>query len=142
MLERNCSGGVVFYENKVLILKNEKGEWIFPKGVMRSGDAADSIAISRVSIEAGVVAEIIGVAGKTNYEFFSITRQRPVCNKINWYVMIAQDDSCTPNVAQNFMDGGFYSIDDALDMITYTQDKSLLMQSFQVYREFANNKKH
>ncbi len=135
MLIRNCSGGVVFFNNKVLVLKNEKGEWVFPKGAIRTGDFPDSVAISRVNLEAGVSAKIIGTAGKTNYEFFSISRQRSVCNKIIWYVMEAENENCTPNEAQNFSEGKFIPVDEALDIITYSQDKSLLMQSFQKYRD-------
>jgi len=135
MLIRNCAGGVVFHDNKVLILKNEKGEWIFPKGVIRNGDFPDNVAINRVSVEAGVDAEIIGSSGRTNYEFYSVTRQRPVCNKIVWYVMKAKDGNCTPSKEQNFQDGGFFPVEEALNMITYSQDKSLLMLSFQKYRE-------
>jgi len=36
MLTRVCAGGVVFQEDRVFILKNDKGEWILPKGVVRS----------------------------------------------------------------------------------------------------------
>lgn len=135
MLIRNCAGGVVFFENKVLILKNEKDEWVFPKGVIRNGDYPDEVAIERVRVEANIEAKIIGSSGRTNYEFYSVTRQRPVCNKIVWYIMQADDEKCTPNKEQDFIDGGFYPVDDALELITYSQDKSLLMISFQKYRE-------
>lgn len=135
MLIRNCSGGIVFFEDKVLVLKNEKSEWVFPKGVIRNGDFPDHVALERVELEAGVHAKIIGAAGRTNYEFFSISRQRPVCNKIVWYVMQAADDTCAPNTSLNFSDGGFFPVEKALEMITYSQDKSLLMISFQKYHE-------
>ena len=32
MLYRNCAGGVVFFKDQVLLLKNDKGEWVLPKG--------------------------------------------------------------------------------------------------------------
>lgn len=137
MLIRNCSGGIVFFEDKVLVLKNEKSEWVFPKGVIRNGDFPDNLALERVELEAGVRAKIIGAAGRTNYEFFSISRQRPVCNKIVWYVMQADGDACIPNTSLNFMDGGFFPVEQALEMITYSQDKSLLMISFQKYHELV-----
>jgi hypothetical protein len=31
---------------------------------------------------------------------------------------------------EKYSEGGFYSINDALSMITYSQDKSLVMQSY------------
>ncbi|MDD2393820.1 MAG: NUDIX hydrolase [Eubacteriales bacterium] len=133
MLIRNCAGGIVFYDHKVLILKNEKNEWVFPKGVIRTDDSTETIARSRVLLEAGVEADIVSTAGMTNYEFYSVSRQRPVCNRITWFVMEAKSDKCTPNSVQNFSEGGFFPIDKAVTMITYSQDKSLLMVSYQHY---------
>lgn len=137
MLVRNCSGGIVFSGDKVLMLQNDKHEWIFPKGVIRAGDYPDEVAIRRVQLEAGVKAKIISSAGRTNYEFYSISRQRPVCNKIVWYIMSTEQTEATPNEAQNFKDGGFYPVDEALEMVTYSQDKSLLMLSYQKYKELV-----
>ena len=137
MLVRNCSGGIVFTGDKVLLLQNEKHEWIFPKGVIRTGDFPDDVATRRVLLEAGVKARIISSAGRTNYEFYSISRQRPVCNKIVWYIMTAESAEAAPNTSQNFLGGGFYPVDEALEMVTYSQDKSLLMLSYQKYKELV-----
>ncbi len=137
MLVRNCSGGIVFSGDKVLLLQNEKHEWIFPKGVIKNGDLPDEVAIRRVQMEAGVRARIISSAGRTNYEFYSISRQRPVCNKIVWYIMTTEQAEAVPNEIQNFQDGGFYPIDVALEKVTYSQDKSLLMLSYQKYKELV-----
>jgi 8-oxo-dGTP pyrophosphatase MutT (NUDIX family) len=137
MLVRNCSGGLVFYEDKVLLLKNDKHEWVFPKGVLREGDSPEEVAVRRVLLEAGVKARILAPAGKTAYEFYSLSRQRPVANRITWYIMVADSDTVTPSAVNNFTDGGFFSIEEAMDMVTYSQDKSLLMSSFQKYKELV-----
>ena len=134
MLVRNCSGGLVFNGDKVLLLQNDKNEWVFPKGVIRSGDLADEVALKRVELESGVKAVILCPAGKTNYEFYSISRQRPVCNKIDWYIMKTDQENVMPNEAQNFYDGGFYPIDEAMKKVTYSQDKSLLSIAYQAYK--------
>ena len=137
MLVRNCSGGIVFSGDKVLLLMNDKHEWVFPKGVIRSGDLPDEVAVRRVQLEAGVRSRIISPAGRTNYEFYSISRQRPVCNKIIWYIMAAEQTETAANAAQGFLDGGFYPIETAMEMVTYSQDKSLLMLSYQKYKELV-----
>lgn len=137
MLVRNCSGGVVFAGDKVLLLQNEKQEWILPKGVIRSDDVPEDVALRRVEIEAGVKARILAPAGRTNYEFYSISRQRPVCNKIVWYIMMSDQETVEPNAALQFSDGGFFPIEEALEKVTYSQDKSLLMLSYQKYKELA-----
>lgn len=131
MLVRNCAGGVVFYGDKVFLLKNDKGEWVFPKGVIRNGDLPSEVALRRVQEEAGITAEIISTAGRTNYEFFSVTRQKPVCNKITWYIMKSPNDSYTINVEEKFTDGGYFDVEEALNLVTYSQDKALLNLSFQ-----------
>lgn len=140
MLTRICSGGVVFLKDKVLILKNEKGEWVLPKGVIRPGRLAQEVAIERVKLEAGVNARIVSCVGETCYEFYSVTRQRPVCNQITWFLMEALSENCNPNAELNFSDGGFYPIEEALDMITYSQDKSLVRTSYKRYLEYCKEK--
>lgn len=137
MLVRNCAGGVVFAGDRVLLLRNEKGEWVLPKGIIRNGDLSNEVALKRVQEEAGVSAEIISTAGRTHYEFFSVTRQRPVCNKITWYIMKSLNDQYIVNKEENFIDGGYFTIDEALEKVTYSQDKSLLNLSFQKLKELA-----
>lgn len=137
MLVRNCAGGVVFCGNKVFLLKNEKGEWVFPKGVVRSGELPNDVAMRRVSEEAGVNAEIISTAGNTNYEFFSVTRQKPVCNKIIWYIMKSNDFHFKISDQEKFINGGYFDIDDAMKLVTYSQDKSLLNLSFRRYKDIT-----
>lgn len=137
MLVRNCSGGVVFTGDKVLLLMNDKHEWVYPKGVVRSGDYPDEVAVNRVQFESGVKARIVSSAGRTNYEFYSISRQRPVCNKIVWYIMVADQEAMEAKAAQGFLDGGFFPIDVAMEKVTYSQDKSLLMMSYQKYKELV-----
>jgi 8-oxo-dGTP pyrophosphatase MutT (NUDIX family) len=135
MLVRNCAGGIVFLGDKVFLLKNEKGEWVLPKGIIHNGDIANEVAIQRVKEETGIMAEIVSSAGRTNYEFFSVTRQKPVCNKITWYIMKSQDENYSINKEENFTDGGFFPIDDAIGRVTYSQDKSLLNLSFKKFQE-------
>jgi len=137
MLVRNCSGGIVFFEDSVLLMCNEKYEWVFPKGVIRSVEKPEDVAIERVYSEAGVHAAILAPAGRTNYEFYSVTRQKPVCNKIVWYVMKALDTNIKPNTNQDFVEGRFVPIHEALDKVTYSQDKSLLMLAYQRYKELV-----
>lgn len=137
MLVRNCAGGVVFNQGKVFLLKNEKGEWVFPKGVIRNGELSNEVALNRVKEEAGISAEIISTAGHTSYEFFSVTRQKPVCNKITWYIMQALNNDYAVNREENFFDGGYYDIDEAMNLITYNQDRSLLNFSYEKFKELV-----
>jgi ADP-ribose pyrophosphatase YjhB (NUDIX family) len=138
MLFRNCAGGVVFNKDKVLILKNHKDEWVLPKGVIRNGSISVETAKARVKKEAGVEAEVISPAGETSYEFFSISRQKPVCNRITWFIMNTDEDETNVNKDEGFILGGFFSIDEAIEMITYSQDKSLVSLSYKKYKRLCS----
>lgn len=137
MIVRNCAGGVVFCNDKVFLLRNDKGEWTLPKGVVKNGDLPTEIAVRRVREEAGISAEIVSTAGNTNYEFFSVTRQKPVCNKIVWYIMKSPDERYLVNKEENFTEGGFFNIEEALGRVTYNQDKALVNCSFKKFKEQA-----
>lgn len=126
MLYRACAGGVVFFENKVLLLQNEKNEWVLPKGLITAGMLASEVAVARVRAEAGVEAEPVCVAGTTTYEFYSQTRKKPVCNEITWYVMRAKSENCTPSRTNGFKDGGFEDVPIAVKKATYSQDRALI----------------
>ena len=136
MLFRNCAGGVVFYGDEVFILKNEKDEWILPKGVIKSGFLAHEVATSRVKEETGIDAEILCTAGATSYEFYSISRKKPVCNEITWFIMSAKSKNFSVNESEGFKDGLFLPVDEAINYITYSQDKSLVRVSYEKYKNF------
>lgn len=135
MLVRNCAGGVVFFDDKVFLIKNEKEEWTLPKGVIKGNELSSEVAIKRVKAETGLDVDIVSNAGRTSYEFFSITRQRPVCNKITWYIMKAPGETYQLEKTPKIMDGGFFAIEDALNKITYSQDKSIVSLSFKKFKE-------
>lgn len=137
MILRNCAGGIVFWGDKVFLLKNEKSEWVFPKGVMRNGELPAEVAQRRVLDEGGIIAYIVSVAGETSYEFYSVTRQKPICNKITWFIMKADSGNFNITEKEKFVDGGFYDIEEALSMVTYSQDKSLLNLSYKKYKELS-----
>jgi 8-oxo-dGTP pyrophosphatase MutT (NUDIX family) len=139
MLTRNCAGGVVFCGEKVFIMKNDKGEWVLPKGIIREGHLASEVAVNRVKEEAGIEAVIISTIGETCYEFYSYSRHQPVCNEIIWFLMEAEEEKYNVNRDEGFTEGGFFDISDAIEKITYSQDKSLVRTSYKRYKKHQNH---
>lgn len=135
MLFRNCAGGVVFHEDCVFLLKNEKDEWVLPKGVIRNNTLSRDVALKRVWAEAGIKADIVSTAGETSYEFYSVSRKVPVCNQIHWYIMQAQTSDYQVDTSLGFQKGGYFPIEEAINRITYSQDKSLVKSAYRRYRE-------
>ena len=136
---RNCAGGVVFSGDKVLILQNDKGDWVLPKGVIREGEPVSEVAINRVEHEAGVKAKIIAPAGETCYEFFSASRRVPICNKIDWFIMESDNEQFKVNKDEDFQDGGYFTMDKAAKLITYSQDRALVRLAHEKYLAFKKS---
>ncbi|NMA67152.1 MAG: NUDIX hydrolase [Clostridiaceae bacterium] len=134
MLLRDCAGGVIFFEGKVFLFLNEKNEWVMPKGLIKNNEDPQNAAVRRVFEETGIKCKVLEQAGRTYYEFYSITRQVPVCNRIAWYIMETNDSEFKISEPERFSKGGFFSIEEAVDMVTYSQDKSLLLQSYKRYQ--------
>lgn len=140
MLFRNCAGGIVFKGDQVFILQNDKQEWVLPKGIIRKGSASE-VALKRVLEEGGILAEILAPVGETSYEFYSYSRKQPVCNKITWFVMETNQDDYKINTEEGFIDGGFFPIKEAIDKITYSQDKSLVRIAYRKSQYLLNVEK-
>lgn len=133
MIVRRCAGGVVFYANKVLIVKNDRGEWTLPKGKIHDQELQHESAVLRVKEETGVDASVIEVAGDTMYEFFSRSRQKEVCNAIMWYIMDTEKTEYT--LKDEFTDGGFFKVKDAIEMLNHNEEKSLVDISYKKYKD-------
>ena len=126
---RNCAGGVVFAGDEVFLLKNDKGEWIMPKGVIRDRNSARDVALYRVEAEAGIRAEIVAPVGRTSYDFFSQSRRKSVSNRIQWYAMRASDRRYRIAFEQGFLDGDYFAFDVAVRLLTHEQDREILRQA-------------
>ena len=135
MIVRNCAGGVVFCGDKVFLLKNDKEEWVLPKGVIREKRSPREVALMRVEDEAGIEAEILSAAGDTSYEFYSLTRRQPVCNRIHWYVMKADTEKYRIAFEQGFTDGDYFPVEEAIEKVTYSQDKALVNVAYNKYKD-------
>jgi ADP-ribose pyrophosphatase YjhB (NUDIX family) len=138
MILRRCAGGIVFYANKVLIVKNDKGEWTIPKGKISESDIASEVAPQKVKDEVEVEAKVLDMAGDTMYEFYSKTRHQKVCNAIMWYIM--ESDNTEYNINdEDIKEAGFFKVKDALDMLAHNKEKSLVEISYRKFKDLKKN---
>lgn len=138
MILRRCAGGIVFYANKVLIVKNDKGEWTIPKGKISENDIASEVAPQKVKEEVEVEAKVLDMAGDTMYEFYSKTRQQKVCNAIMWYIMESYNTDYNIN-DEDILEAGFFKVKDALNMLSHNKEKSLVEISYRKFKDLKKN---
>lgn len=132
---RSCAGGVVFCGDEVFLLMSDRGEWVMPKGVIRNQNRSNDVALWRVEDEAGIHAEIIGIAGNTRYDFFSESRGREISNRIQWFAMRAEDKTFRISFEQGFLNGNYYPVERAREMLTYEADRGILDNAYKIYRQ-------
>lgn len=133
---RSCAGGVVFFGDDVFLLMSDRGDWVMPKGVIRNYNRSNDVALWRVEDEAGIHAEIIGIAGNTRYDFFSESRGKEVSNRIQWFAMVAQDQSFHVSYEQGFLNGGYFPVAKAMEMLTFEGDREILQNALAIYKRY------
>lgn len=138
MFVRDAIGGMLFYQDQVLLLQNEKNEWGFPlysvRGVQEE-NLRETILTEGLFELTKLRVKVQKYVGRSDYEFYSFTRRRPVRNEIRWYLLlIDQNEKPFIELQENtkYIEAGFFSIEDALDMITYSQDREKLEAAYQL----------
>lgn len=121
-LELGAGGVVINDEGAVLLLRYRRGGWTFPKGHIDEGEREEDAAVREVREEAGIRARILGRLSATRY-----TNNRGVPREIHWFLMRAQSHEAS--LEELFDAGGFYPPDQALQLLSYPEDRALLQEA-------------
>jgi len=114
------AGGIVFSGDKVLVLRNHKGGWVFPKGHVELGESHEQAALREVLEESGVHATIVGPAGTSTFHFYSYL-DRAVHRKIvYWFEMETADTVVSVN--RELQGGAFVDPAEALHLLSFAND--------------------
>ena len=79
----------------------------------------------------------IRISGRKSIRLYSIKRGKPVHNNISWFVMSAKEGDIVITPETGTINAKFEPVEKALNRITYSQEKALLMMAYQKYRELA-----
>jgi 8-oxo-dGTP pyrophosphatase MutT (NUDIX family) len=114
------AGGIVFNGDKVLVLRNLKGVWVFPKGHVELGESHEQAALREVLEESGLHALIVGKAGMSSFHFYSYM-DRAVHRKIvYWFEMETTETLVTVN--RELRTGDFFGAAEAVHMLSFAND--------------------
>ena len=117
------AGGVVFNrDGDVLLIRHRKGEWVFPKGHIERGEDRVETAVREVAEEAGVVSHCPEPTQTWTTEY---TNPRGERRRITWFALETASEAPTMREAQ-FPEGAFVPPDEALDLLAFDEDRSLL----------------
>ena len=63
------AGGIVFWDGNVVLRRNRKGHWLFPKGHLEEGESLEEAALREVREELGLEARIVDKAGVVRFSY-------------------------------------------------------------------------
>lgn len=130
MREENSAGGVVFYQDRVLLLRKKRGYWVLPKGRIEAGEDVRTAALREVREESGVQAAIIKYVGEINYTYKNQwTDYEWVVKRVSWYLMTTQSHHCRPQAEEGFSSARFLSGDDAVRLLRYDDERKILVEA-------------
>ena len=137
MKEEFSAGGVIFKidgdQLKVLLIKNAalrdptKAYWGFPKGHLEKGESEQDAAVREVKEETGIDVEILERIDDEHYIFTHPQKGR-ISKKVTFFLMRYINGEPHAQL-EELLDLGWFSPDDALEMLTFNTDKTILKKS-------------
>ncbi len=124
------AGGIVFNKGKVLLTKHSQNKhWSFPKG-LTDGQTLEEAALREVKEEGGVEAEIVGKVGYNKYVY--ILNGEKVFKVVTYFLMkyLSGDPK---DHDWEVEESGWFTPEDALKQLTFSQDKQLLKKALEIY---------
>lgn len=126
------AGGIVFNnKNQVLLTKHSQNKhWSFPKGLIDPGQTPQQAAVREVREEGGVEAEITAKIGYNKYVY---TLNGEKIFKVVTYFLMKYKGGDPKDHDWEVEEAGWYTPEDALKQLTFSQDKQLLKKALEIY---------
>lgn len=129
-------GGVVFFEDKILILyknlNNRYKGWVLPKGTIEAGETFEETALREVKEETGVTAKLIKFIDSSYYSFF--VKEGIVNKEVKWYLMSADTPYSKPQREEYFIESGYFSYEETLKLLKFDNEKNIVKKAYSEYR--------
>lgn len=123
------AGGIVFNDaGDVLMIRHRNGSWVFPKGHIERGESKVDAAVREVEEEAGVQASVLDPRQTWQTSYVNPRRE---ARRITWYLLRTQATATVMREAI-FPTGGFFAPHEALAMLAFDEDRSMLQQVLRV----------
>ncbi len=135
------AGGIVFNQKgEVLITEHSSyHHWGFPKGLIDEGsakgetspEASEEAALREVKEEGGVEAEIVGKVGYSKYPYTHPETKERIFKIVTYFLMKYISGSPSDHDFE-VEEAGWYEPEDALEQLTFSQDKTLLKKALEM----------
>ena len=129
-MKLTSSGGVIIFENRVLLLKREK-TWVFPKGKLKEGETIVDAAKREIFEEVGIkVNEPECELGTTRYRYLE---NGEIFDKtVHYFLFFSETDEV--KLEKGFLGYGWFYFDEAKKFITFKNDKKILKKAIKMLK--------
>lgn len=130
-VEHHSAGALVFVDGRVLVLRrNDREEWVFPKGHLEAGELPEQAAIREVREEAGIEVRLLGPLGSTEYGFRHGRRLHH--KRVDWFLAarVAGEVSLEPL----FCDWRLLDEPGVIALLTHPEDRETAARAFEAIR--------
>lgn len=131
MIQDHCAGGLVFYQERLAILRRKNGVWLFPKGHIDPGETPETAARREVMEEAGLAVAILRPFRETAYTFMEEGVEH--YKTVQWFLMTA--DSGTFRLEEANFSAGRWIGPGETGCLTFPNDRELAAAAFLTYRQ-------
>lgn len=126
--EFSC-GGVVIYENKILLLRKFNSDYVLPKGRIEKGESKKQTAIREVYEETGVRSDIIRYLGEIHYIFYSKPEEEKIHKTVFWYLMTTRCDKTKPQKEEGFSEAVFLEPELATKNLRFDDEREIMRRA-------------
>lgn len=122
------SGGVIIFDNKILLIKRER-TWVFPKGKVKENETLVETAKREIFEEVGIkVNEPYCELGTTRYRYFE---NGEIFDKtVHYFLFFSETDEV--RLEKGFLGYGWFYFDEAKKFITFKNDKKILKKATKI----------
>lgn len=121
--EEGAGGVVLDPEGRVLVIRNHKGEWVFPKGHLEAQETPLQAATREVAEEAGIATTCPNPHARWTTHYRN-DRGQP--RRITWFCLRAPRDAAPAMHEVQFPEGTFLPPEHARARLSFPEDRELL----------------
>ena len=137
-----AAGGIVLSENKILLVKNKKGDssadseswWGYPKGHLEEGEKPSEAAVREVYEETGFEVKIVNnkPVAESRYE---IERSGVILQKTVWFYEMEVVEPFKNEPDDEIDEIALVDFESALNLLTHEEDRKILKYVFNKWKE-------
>ncbi|NLM07187.1 MAG: NUDIX domain-containing protein [Tissierellia bacterium] len=128
------AGGVVVFNNAILLLRKFNGDWVLPKGRLERGESPEEAAIREVFEESGTKGNILEYIDKVEYRYRNMKLGRIVQKEVYWYLMETRVMKARPQKSEGFIKAEFVYIDNVESIVRYEDERKIIRKAIEIHR--------